>query len=78
MSFASILIATFQDTQHWSKGDSYALLATSAIANTVAANQSEIKDPKVQILVEGKPIETLGELDISEPLRPDTSLVKKG
>jgi anaerobic glycerol-3-phosphate dehydrogenase len=65
----------FENAQHWSKGDSFALLATTAIANTVAANQNEIKDPKVQILVEGKPVETLGELDISEPIGPDKSLV---
>jgi spore germination protein GerM len=48
-----------------------------SIVNTLVANFQEIE--KVQILVEGEPVDTIkNHLDVSTPLRPNFSFVKEG
>lgn len=50
------------------------LMTVYAIINSVALNVREAR--RVQILVNGRPLETLnGHLDLRRPLRPDTSLI---
>lgn len=51
------------------------LLAVYSVVNSLAVNSPEIDS--VLILIEGRPAETLsGHIDISEPLTPDTQLVR--
>jgi spore germination protein GerM len=70
------LNAAFQQPEFWQKGDTYALLATNAIVNTVAsANMQPDQAIKVRFLVEGKPLHILGQLDFSDPVEPDPKLV---
>jgi hypothetical protein len=69
----------FEQPDFW-QGSARTLTTVYSIVNTVSAYGTETNKstPKVRFLVEGKPVDVLGELDVSEPLQPDTSLVKKG
>jgi hypothetical protein len=67
----------FQQPDFW-QGSTQTLMTVYSIVNTVAAVEAgDTKPIKVQLLVEGKPIDVLGELDVSEPLEADTTLVAK-
>lgn len=64
----------FQQPEFW-QGSTQTQMTVYSIVNTVAAESDDTKPVKVQFLVEGKPIDVLGELDVSEPLEPDMTLV---
>ena len=62
-------------------GESKTGAAVYAVVNTISQYGKEEKSKKdaslkVRFLVEGKPLQSLGEFDLSEPLEPDMSLVK--
>jgi hypothetical protein len=62
----------------WNQGASFATLAQDSIVDTLAAADGKSPSPiKVQFLQEGKPAELLGELDLSEPISPNTDSVDK-
>lgn len=56
------------------QGSTRTLSTVYAVVNTVAAVHPRTAN-KVQILVNGKPVDVLGEFDASEPLEPDNKLV---
>lgn len=57
-------------------GSNAEMAAVYSIVDTIAVNFPRIR--QVQLLIEGKPAETLkGHLDLREPLSPDFSLEKK-
>lgn len=63
------------------QGESKTGAAVYAVVNTIsqsAPSEKSAKDApvKVRFLVEGKPLQSLGEFDLSDPLEPDMSLVK--
>jgi hypothetical protein len=62
----------FAQSDFWSS-EARTELAIYAIVNTLAAG----KNARVQLLIEGKPIQTLGEFDASDPFEPDKTLVAK-
>lgn len=60
----------------WTQGSSLSVLAQDSIVNTLAALDAQSGTPiKVQFLQDGKPAQLLGELDLSEPLSPNTDSV---
>jgi hypothetical protein len=64
----------FTDPNFW-QGSTRIVVSTQAIAHTVAETVKALSgNSKVTVLfaVEGKPIETLGDFDVSEPLAADT------
>jgi germination protein M len=63
----------FDNSSFW-QGSTRTTIGTYSIVNTLTQNNFGWK--RVQFLVEGKPLELLGELDVSDPLTPDTKLVK--
>jgi hypothetical protein len=67
----------FQQPEFW-QGSAQTQMTVYSIVNTVAAVESgDTKPVKVQLLVEGKPLDVLGEFDVSEPMEPDMTLVAK-
>ena len=61
-------------------GESKTGAAVYAVVNTISQYGKEEKSKKdaplkVRFLVEGKPLQSLGEFDLSDPLEPDMSLV---
>jgi len=57
-------------------GSSAEIMTTYSIVNSLTLNFPEIK--KVQILVEGKPIETIaGHLSLRQPISPNTDLIRR-
>jgi len=57
-------------------GSSAEILTAYSIVHSLTQNYPEIK--KVQILVNGKPIETIsGHLSLKNPLSPNPNLIKK-
>jgi spore germination protein GerM len=68
----------FQTPEFW-QGSTQTQMTVYSIVNTVAAVESgdDTKPLKVLFLVDGKPVDVLGELDVSEPLEPDMTLVAK-
>jgi hypothetical protein len=71
------LPANFATSTVWSKGDSFPMLATDSIVNTLAAvaGDGKLAPIKVRFLSGGKPFELLGEIDMTEPLHPIESRV---
>jgi hypothetical protein len=68
----------FRSPNFW-QGSARTLSTVYAIVNSVVKQQyAGDSVSKVRILIEGKPVDVLGELDLSEPLGPDMSLVAKG
>jgi len=75
--------AAFAKSDFW-HGETQTKMAIYAIVNTLSIESivhalppmqsSRGRDVPVQILVEGKRIETLGEFDASDPIKPDFSL----
>ncbi len=66
--------AAFNTPKFWS-GETKTKLAIYSIVNTLAPIFSDQgRDVPVQILVDGKRLQTLGEFDVSEPIAPDYSL----
>ncbi len=70
----------FLDSNFW-HGESKTGAAVYAVVNTISQNlnaEKSAKDAplKVRFLVGGKPLQSLGEFDLSDPLDPDMSLVK--
>ena len=64
----------FADPNFW-QGSTRIVVSTQAIAHTVVETVKPLgSNSKVTVLflVEGKPIETLGDFDVSEPLEADT------
>lgn len=62
-------------------GESKTGAALYAVVNTISQSATDEKSAKgapvkVRFLVEGKPLQSLGEFDLSDPLEPDMSLVK--
>lgn len=51
--------------------------AVYAIVNTVAFSNPASAKSGVRLLIEGKPVESLGEMDASEPFEPNMDLVAK-
>lgn len=56
-------------------GSSAEMAAVYSIVDTVTTNFPQVK--AVQILVEGAPVDSLGHLDLKDPLQPDYSLEQK-
>ena len=57
-------------------GSSAEIMTTYSIVNSLTLNFPKIK--QIQILVEGKPIETIaGHLSLKQPISPNPSLIKK-
>lgn len=71
---ASVDLSKEFTTAGFWQGSTRTLATVYAVVNTVAAVNPKTAN-KVQILVEGKPIDLLGEFDASEPLEPDNKLV---
>lgn len=67
-----LLSPEFGDEKHWSKGERTTQLAVYALVNTVAKNGKT-----VALTLEGKPIETLGEFDASDPIEANLDLNAK-
>ena len=59
----------WDDAAHWQKGDQITQLAVYALVNTLARN-----DKKVVLTLEGQPLLTLGELDVSDAIEADLAL----
>ncbi|HEX9996323.1 MAG TPA: GerMN domain-containing protein [Abditibacterium sp.] len=57
------------DAAHWQKGESITQLAIYALVNTLAKDGK-----KVVLTLEGKPLSTLGEFDVSDAIEADLSL----
>jgi len=67
----------FNDSSFWNSS-ALALMGTYSIVNTITAIPADdFKAQQVQFQVEGKPIVVLGELDVSDPLKPETQWVQK-
>jgi hypothetical protein len=67
----------FAQPQFW-QGETKTLLAVYSVVNTLASvNAPEGRNLPIRLLVEGKPIQTLGEFDTSDPIEPDYTLVAK-
>lgn len=67
----------FVDTNFWSKrGESRTALAVYALVNSAANSAGTLKP--VVLEVEKKPISTLGEMDTSDSIEPNTSLQSQG
>lgn len=65
-------------TDNFSGGSDQEALTVNAIVHTVVSNSSG-KVQSVRILVEGKPVETLGgHLDLTEPIMADSTLLRPG
>jgi len=62
----------FMKPDFW-QGSTQTQMTIYSIVNTVAAQSDE--SLKVQFLIEGKPVEVLGEYDVSEPIEPKKELV---
>ncbi|MDQ3815434.1 MAG: GerMN domain-containing protein [Armatimonadota bacterium] len=62
----------FEKPDFW-QGSTQTQMTIYSIVNTVAAQRGG--KVKVQLLIEGKPLETLGEFDVAEPLEPKKELV---
>jgi germination protein M len=60
-------------TKHWG--------GTTGEAHTVFAITNSLAElpgiERVQFLLEGKPLETLGHMDLTQPIAPDVGLIKK-
>lgn len=72
--------ANFADPNFW-QGETRVLASTQAIAHTVSGTLKAVgatQNNGVQLLVEGKPLEVLGELEVSEPIVPDAKMVSGG
>ena len=66
--------AAFNTPNFWS-GETKTRLAIYSIVNTLAPVMSpKGRDVPVQITVDGKRLQTLGEFDVSDPIAPDYSL----
>lgn len=64
--------------ENFSGGSTQEALTLNAIAHTVVTNSGG-RAERVQILVEGKPVETLGgHFELVEPISPDGTLLKPG
>lgn len=73
----------FADPNFW-QGETQTRVTIYAIVNTVVQygilethSVGEKTPGRVRFLIEGKPIQTLGEFDVSDPLAPDMTLVAK-
>jgi hypothetical protein len=74
----------FADEKFW-QGATQTRVTIYAIVNTIAQyvidnsgnSAGEIVPTKVRFLIEGKPIQTLGDFDVSDALAPDMTLVAK-
>ncbi|MBV9864475.1 MAG: GerMN domain-containing protein [Abitibacteriaceae bacterium] len=68
----------FQNSKVW-QGETSTQLAVYAIVNTLTSQtlNRDGKTKKVQLLVDNKPVETLGGLDTSDPIEPNMALVAK-
>lgn len=64
-----LLSPQWNDAKHWSKGETITQLAVYAMVNTLAKDGK-----KVAFTIEGKPLQTIGELDASDPFEADPSL----
>lgn len=64
----------FLNNEFW-QGETRVQAGVYAIVNTLAT--AEGKQSKVQLLVEGKPLDVIGEMDVHDPIAPDLSLVAK-
>jgi spore germination protein GerM len=63
-------------TKNHPGGSSAELMTVYSIVNTLTLNFPQIK--RVQILIDGKPIETIaGHLSLREPLSPKPDLIKR-
>lgn len=56
------------------KGSSAEMVAVYSVVDTIVFNYPQVK--KVQFLLDGEPVETLGHLDMRQPLLPDFTLVR--
>lgn len=59
----------FGDAKHWSKGEKVTELAIYSLVNTLGKDGK-----KVTFTLEGKPMTTLGEFDVSEAIEADPTL----
>lgn len=68
----------FQNSKVW-QGETSAQLAVYSIVNTLTSQalNRDGKPKKVQLLINNKPVEALGELDTSDPIEPKMELVAK-
>lgn len=68
----------FQQADRW-RSETITRVALGAIALT-AESSLDASSPQIQILVDGKPVQTLGEYDVSDPIsaREFNSLVAQG
>ncbi|HVF10049.1 MAG TPA: GerMN domain-containing protein [Abditibacteriaceae bacterium] len=78
---SNIVQANFNDKfaqpDFW-QGSTQTQMTVYSIVNTLAAVDNPEKKVRVQFLIEGKPVDILGELDTAEPFEPDMTLVAKG
>jgi hypothetical protein len=69
--------SNFADPDFW-QGSARILASTQAIAQTVSGTMKPLGEaPKggVQLMIDGKPLDVLGDLDVSEPIQPDNKMV---
>jgi hypothetical protein len=69
----------FEQPEFW-QGSTRTLNTIYSIVNTVShyGARPGKETPSVRLLVEGKPVESLGEIEADKPFKPDMSLVKPG
>ena len=67
----------FAQPDFW-QGSTQTQMTVYSLVNTLAAVDNPEKQVRVRFLVEGKPVEFLGELDAKDPFEPDMALVAKG
>lgn len=71
------LPADFATSPLWEKGDSFGLVASNSIVNTLAAvaGDGTLAPIKVRFLSGGKSFEVLGQIDMTDPLEPNPTPV---
>ncbi len=67
-----LLSPEFGNEKHWSKGERITEMAIYSLVNTLAKDGK-----KVELTIEGKPIETLGQFDASDPIEANLDLNAK-
>lgn len=71
--------SAFADDSFWNKSEKITELAVYALVNSVARmNEPKGEETPVQIVVEDKPGDVLGQFDISEPIEANWQLMAKG